>query len=191
MLYVCMVVHKMIYGKVLPIITVEKTNSAINSVLRKVAAKVIDPTTVEIKQIVANMIATAETNQNTVGLAAPQINISLAIFVYRNGSLRRFIPIINPEIELIENDLVFGREGCLSIPGYMGIVPRNKAIRYTYLDLQGKTITKKATGYHARVIQHEFDHLNGILYTDSININDPEQFGLIDVIKAKAVNEYA
>ena len=180
-----MIIHQIIHGKILPIVTIEKTNPTTSSVLRKVAAKVIDPTTTEIKQIIASMVATAETNQNTVGLAAPQINISLSIFVYRNNSSRRFIPVINPEIELIENDLVFGREGCLSIPGYMGIVPRNRTIRYTYQDLQGKTITKNATGYHARVIQHEFNHLNGILYTDLINISDQEQFGLVDVIKAR------
>lgn len=179
--------YQISYRKILPIVTVDKTNPKNSVVLRKVAAKVTDPTIPEIQQIIANMIATAEMSPNTVGLAAPQINISLSIFIYRNNASRRFIPIINPEIEVVDNNVVLGREGCLSIPDYMGIVPRYRAIRYTYQDLQGTTITKTATGYQARIIQHEFNHLHGVLYTDLINIGDPDQFGVIDLMRTKKI----
>ena len=75
-----------------------------------------------------------------------------------------FTVLINPEIEVLDSELVDGREACLSLPGLAGVVPRYRGIRYTGWDHLGNIIDRKACGYHARVVQHECDHLDGVLY---------------------------
>jgi peptide deformylase len=145
--------------------------------LRQKAKEVADPTDPKIQQAIADMLATVNKIgvDQLVGLAAPQINIPLQIFLFQvpvkrvNGDVQQTLPftvVINPKIEPINEEKELGIEGCLSIPGLVGEVPRYKHIKYTYQTLKGKKITKEAHDFHARVIQHETDHLNGILYLD-------------------------
>ena len=143
--------------------------------LSRVAANVEDPTASEIKQIVAKMIRTAEHAGNAAGLAAPQVNISKKIFIYREESEEDFIVAINSSYEPLNDQMVLGWEGCLSLPGYMGEVSRYSKIRHTYTDLNGKEITEDISGFKARVVQHENDHTNGIMYT--AKLSDISRFG--------------
>ncbi|HHL45715.1 MAG TPA: peptide deformylase, partial [Gammaproteobacteria bacterium] len=83
--------------------------------------------------------------------------------------------LINPEIELLTSEMESGWEGCLSVPGMRGLVPRYRQIRYRGFDQNGKKIEREAEGFHARVVQHELDHLNGILYPQ--RIEDMRMFG--------------
>ena len=111
-----------------------------------------------------------------VGLAAPQVFQSLAIMVYYVPALRKSddpddaeVPLsvlINPEIEPIGDEIVDGWEGCLSIPGLQGVVPRWNKIRYRGLNEKGETVEHTAGGFHARVVQHEYDHLIGVMYPE-------------------------
>lgn len=109
---------------------------------------------------------------NGVGIAAPQIGHNLRIVLFGFESNPRYpdeehIPLtvlINPEIRPLSDERVDGWEGCLSLPGLRGLVPRYKKIQYHGYDLQGKRITRTADDFHARVVQHECDHLDGILY---------------------------
>lgn len=144
--------------------------------LRQKAKKVIDPTSLEIHQVVADMMATIDKTEKetVVGLAAPQVNIPLRILLFRvpeqkaDGSqvMGPFTVVINPVIKPLSEEKVLGWEGCVSLPGLVGEVPRYKHIKYSYKTLEGKTITREASDFHAKVIQHEVDHLDGILYLD-------------------------
>jgi peptide deformylase len=109
-----------------------------------------------------------------VGLAAPQVHVPLRLFVFRvpdgrSGSDPDDTPVgnsvlINPEIELLSDDRVLRWEGCLSIPGLRAAVPRAPRIRYSGVDCDGNRIERQVSGFHAGVVQHEYDHLDGILY---------------------------
>jgi peptide deformylase len=122
------------------------------------------------------------------GLAAPQVHAPLRIFVFRAAPERagedaEDMPIgdtvmINPEVELLSDDRVLGWEGCLSIPGLRAAVPRAPRIRYRGVDCDGNRTERTAAGFHARVVQHEFDHLNGILYP--MRMTDFSLFGFTD-----------
>ncbi|MBE7638275.1 peptide deformylase [Sneathiella sp. P13V-1] len=113
-----------------------------------------------------------------VGLAAPQIGISkqLVIFSVPEARMKQEdgndalgidqTVLINPVIEPLSNEQVKGWEGCLSVPGLRGLVPRYTHIRYSGYDLDGNKMTREAKGFHARVVQHECDHLTGILYLE-------------------------
>ena len=90
--------------------------------------------------------------------------------------------LVNPEITARGRDVRPEWEGCLSIPGMRGLVPRPERIRYRGLDANGQEVEGEARGFHARIIQHECDHLDGILYPD--RIADPEMFGFIEELKA-------
>ncbi len=121
--------------------------------------------------------------ENGVGLAAPQIGVSQRIIIFGLEENQRYpemqsIPmtvLINPEIELLTSEMESGWEGCLSVPGMRGLVPRYRQIRYRGFDQNGKKIEREAEGFHARVVQHELDHLNGILYPQ--RIEDMRMFG--------------
>ncbi len=143
-------------------------------VLKHRAEPVQEPITQEIQQLVADM---AETLQDIggIGLAAPQVHVSKRVVIFfvpggrRNGAgeTQEDIPLtvlINPEIEPLTEEQVPGVEACLSVPGLAGQVPRYTRIRYRALDLHGRMFEREASGYHARVVQHECDHLDGILY---------------------------
>lgn len=128
-----------------------------------------------LQELVDNM-ARVMRQEKGVGLAAPQLNILQRVIVLevaqaieRDGESIEAIPLtvlINPEITPLGNDKAEAWEGCLSIPGYRGYVERWQHISYTAQDINGQALQGEATGFHARIIQHEVDHLNGILYTD-------------------------
>ncbi len=131
-----------------------------------------------------------------VGLAAPQVGESLRVIVFEVPEARATgaeddgpVPLqvlINPEIEPIGTDLQLGWEGCLSIPGLRGEVPRHARIRYTGLDGEGNRISTEASGFHARVVQHEVDHLDGILYLE--RMTDMRRIGYVDEMSAAAAS---
>ena len=141
-------------------------------VLIKKTNEINDLNKVDLKKIVFDMSQTM-LDANGIGLAAPQIHLSHRMFIYRNPDIEEEDKInisvfINPSVETISDETVDDWEGCLSIPGMSGLVRRHKRIKYSAIDLNGKSITGEVEGLHARVIQHEFDHLNGILYTSRL-----------------------
>jgi peptide deformylase len=141
----------------------------------------------EIQNIILDMLDTMKI-ANGAGLAAPQIGISLQIVVFGFETNIRYpneVPIpqtilINPTITPLENSQEDGWEGCLSVPGLRGLIPRYTSIRYQGYDEKGKIIDKSVKGFHARVVQHECDHLVGKLYPT--RIKDMTQFGFTDVL---------
>jgi peptide deformylase len=132
-----------------------------------------DPAASDIRRLVADMIETME-DAPGVGLAAPQVHVPLRLFVFRVPGERKSedpedLPVgnsvlINPEIELLSDQRTLRWEGCLSIPGLRAAVPRAPRIRYRGVDCDGNLIERTVSGFHAGVIQHEYDHLDGILY---------------------------
>ena len=144
-------------------------------VLVRRADEIPDPTAREIRTLVENMVETMVDGQG-VGLAAPQVHVSKRVIIFSSPEGRSdegapktdFAPLtalINPEIEVLDEEQDIGWEGCLSVPGLTGAVPRYRRIRYKAFSPDGKAIDREATGFHARVVQHECDHLDGILYT--------------------------
>lgn len=140
-------------------------------VLRTVADPIPDPTDPLVRQLAADMIETM-LDAPGVGLAAPQIHESRRIIVFRvpadrsGGETVGNTVLINPVVEPLGEEVELGWEGCLSIPGLRGLVPRFTRIRYRGVGLDGEPVERVAEGFHARVIQHETDHLDGILYID-------------------------
>jgi peptide deformylase len=142
-------------------------------VLRATAKPVEDPTAPWVRRLIDDMVETMGDAGGT-GLAAPQVHVPYRVVVFRVGGERLtdlpgdteldLTVLINPVIEPIGDEGALGWEGCLSVPGLRGVVPRHLRIRYRALDLGGETITREAAGFHARVVQHECDHLDGILY---------------------------
>lgn len=145
-----------------------------NPVLRKIAEPIADPTDPAVARLAADMIATM-LDAPGVGLAAPQIAEPRRIVVFRvpadrgEGEEVANTVLVNPVIELLTDEKVLGWEGCLSIPGLRGLVPRYKHIRYRGYGLDGARIEREASGFHARVVQHEVDHLDGVLYLDRMD----------------------
>jgi peptide deformylase len=142
-------------------------------VLRGRAEPVADPTAPEIRALVADMIETLA-DIGGVGLAAPQVHVPLRVVIFKVPSERLtgvegdtplgLTAIINPVLEPLGDELELGWEGCLSVPGLRGAVPRHRRLRYSGLDLDGGEIRREVAGFHARVVQHECDHLDGTLY---------------------------
>jgi peptide deformylase len=142
-------------------------------VLRGVAAAVADPTSEAVKRLVADMIETLE-DIGGAGLAAPQVHVSRRVVIFkvpaeRTTGLSEDIPqdltvLVNPEIEPLPGGVALGWEGCLSVPGLRGAVPRYARVRYRGVSPDGAVIEREVEGFHARVVQHECDHLDGILY---------------------------
>ena len=134
------------------------------------ARDVEDPTAPYVRQLVSDMVETM-VDAPGIGLAAPQVHVSARIVVFqvpdeRDGA-KAGVPLtilINPEIKPLGSKMEEGVEGCLSLPDMAGIVPRHTNIRYRAFDLDGRQFEVEAEGYHARVVQHECDHLDGILY---------------------------
>ena len=122
------------------------------------------------------------------GIAAPQIGVSLQVVIFGVNHNPRYpdaeqVPytvLINPTLTPVGDEIEEGWEGCLSVPGMRGLVPRYKRLYYAGFDQFGNTIDRLVSGFHARVVQHECDHLNGILYP--MRIADLSQFGYTDVI---------
>ncbi|HYL33902.1 MAG TPA: peptide deformylase [Stellaceae bacterium] len=142
-------------------------------VLREKAASVADPGAPDIRALVADMIETMRDTGGT-GLAAPQVHVGKRVVVFEVGDTRltgrpldrpqELTVLINPVIEPLTTETELGWEGCLSVPGLKGAVPRFTRIRYRGVDLDGAPIDRTVEGFHARVLQHECDHLDGILY---------------------------
>lgn len=128
------------------------------------------------------------THMEGAGIAAPQIGVSLRVVIFGVGSNPRYpdaeqVPytvLINPVLNPVGEDLEDGWEGCLSVPGMRGIVPRYQRLHYTGFDQYGKPIDRLVSGFHARVVQHETDHLDGILYP--MRITNLANFGYTDVL---------
>ncbi|MBI1890782.1 MAG: peptide deformylase [Burkholderiales bacterium] len=125
---------------------------------------------------------------NGAGLAAPQIGVNLQLVIFGFKQNPRYpdaptVPetiLINPVLKPLSEELEEGWEGCLSVPGLRGMVPRWTQLHYEGVDQHGKTISRDVDGFHARVVQHECDHLAGILYP--MRIKDFSNFGYTDVL---------
>ena len=141
----------------------------------------------ELKALIADMFETMQAADG-VGLAAPQIGVDLQLVVFGFEHSDRYpeapeVPrtiLLNPEITPLSRDMEDGWEGCLSVPGLRGVVSRYSMIRYQGVDPDGAPIDRNADGFHARVVQHECDHLIGRLYPS--RITDFSRFGFIDVL---------
>lgn len=141
-----------------------------NPILRRKAHKV-EKVDAEIKALIEDMVETMRAAPGA-GLAAPQVGISKRIFVAEFGkeddeeAPKKLYVIVNPELSFPVEEKVNGIEGCLSVPGYVGEVDRYTEVIVKGLNKMGKPLKIKAKGWLARIFQHEFDHLNGIVYTD-------------------------
>jgi peptide deformylase len=141
--------------------------------------------TPDLDALVANMFETMA-SADGAGLAAPQIAVNLRVVIFGFEKNTRYptadaIPqtvLINPQVTPLNDEMENGWEGCLSVPGMRGLVPRHTKIRYTGYDASGRSIDVIAEGFHARVVQHECDHLDGIIYTQ--RLCDPRKFGFIE-----------
>jgi peptide deformylase len=139
--------------------------------LLRVAQPVAEFGTPELQVLIDDMFETMAA-ANGAGLAAPQIGVDLQLVIFGFGQLERYpdappVPrtvLINPTITPLSDEEEDGWEGCLSVPGLRGLVPRYKRIRYAGFDAKGQPIEREAEGFHARVVQHEVDHLIGRLY---------------------------
>lgn len=156
--------------------------------LLRVAQPVSAFGTPELKTLVADMFETMAA-VNGAGLAAPQIGVDLQLVIFGFSHNARYpeapaVPptvLINPVIEVLPgSSKVEGWEGCLSVPGLRGVVERDDRVRYRGFDVEGRPIDVEAEGFHARVVQHECDHLVGVLYP--MRVKDFRRFGYTDVL---------
>ncbi|MBM3507858.1 MAG: peptide deformylase [Alphaproteobacteria bacterium] len=141
-------------------------------VLMRPAEPVPNPTSPEIKRLVADMIETMD-DADGRGLAATQVHVNKRVVVFRpppedpsrpddrDGPV---LALVNPEITPLGGEMEDGWEGCLSVPGLRGLVPRYAKVRYRGVTPAGEQVDRTVSGYHARVVQHEVDHLDGVLY---------------------------
>ncbi|MBI3529632.1 MAG: peptide deformylase [Betaproteobacteria bacterium] len=151
-------------------------------ILFKRAEPVVQFDTQELHALLQDMDDTMR-SKNGAGIAAPQIGVSLQVVIFGVGANPRYpdaeeVPytvLINPTLDPIGAEMEEGWEGCLSVPGMRGVVPRYSQVRYRGFDQYGNTIDRTVSGFHARVVQHETDHLLGILYP--MRIRDLRDFG--------------
>lgn len=166
---------------VLPIYTLTKTTWNLKDISLRQPTRKIEIQELEqewFRNIVFDMFETLYSTQSGVGLAAPQVGIQLKLIVLdikRNG--KKPIVLINPEYEPLSKDMCESNESCISVPKSSGKVNRYNIIKVKYYDLYGNLIEKECSGFESRVIQHEIDHINGILYVDKL-------------IAGEKVNEY-
>ena len=156
--------------------------------LLRVAEPVRKFGTAELRALVGDMEDTMKA-ANGAGLAAPQIGVDLQLVIFGTDQANPRYPeapavprtvLLNPVITPLGSDEEDGWEGCLSVPGLRAVVPRWRRIRYTGFDLDGNRIDREAEGFHARVVQHECDHLVGKLYP--MRVRDFSKFGFTDVL---------
>jgi peptide deformylase len=141
--------------------------------------------TPELHELLADMQETMRA-LNGAGLAAPQIGVGLQVVIfglehnprYPDAEVVPYTVLINPQLEAIGEEMEEGWEGCLSVPGMRGLVPRFRQLRYRGFDPYGEPIDRTVSDFHARVVQHEVDHLMGILYP--MRIRDMRNFGYIE-----------
>ena len=149
-----------------------------NPILREKAREVSDPADDQIQKLIDDMLVTV-VDANGVGLSAPQVDSSLRIFVMASYPNPRYpdapeidpYEVINPEIIAKSEEMEEDWEGCLSIPGIRGRVSRHKEIEVKYIDRYGKEKTEILNDFLARIFQHEFDHLEGIVFLDRLESN--------------------
>lgn len=156
--------------------------------LLRVAQPVRQFDTPELRALLADMHDTMQA-ANGAGLAAPQIGVDLQLVVFGTDAPNPRYPdapvvprtvLLNPVVTPLGDEEEDGWEGCLSVPGLRAVVPRYRRIRYTGFDEKGRPIAREAEGFHARVVQHECDHLVGKLYP--MRVRDFTQFGFTDVL---------
>jgi len=155
--------------------------------LLAVASPVHDFHSEELKQLLVDMRDTMA-HLNGAGLAAPQIGVGLRVVIFGVHANPRYpdveeVPdtvLINPEIKPLSDEMEEGWEGCLSVPGMRGWVPRWTQLKYSGFDEHGKRFERSVSGFHARVVQHECDHLDGVLYP--MRIRDLSKFGFNEAL---------
>jgi peptide deformylase len=155
--------------------------------LLRVAEPVTEFDTPELHALIADMFDTMHA-ANGAGLAAPQIgvNLQLVIFGFKQNDRYPDAPavpetvLLNPVLTPLSDVMEEGWEGCLSVPGLRGVVPRHTRLRYSGFDPFGKPIDREVDGFHARVVQHECDHLIGVLYP--MRVRDFSRFGFTEVL---------
>ena len=163
--------------------------------LQQRAEAVADPTAPEIKALIADMIETMA-DADGAGLAAPQVHVPKRVVIFRVASERAaedaedqeaepvgLTVLVNSVVEPLTRETALGWEGCLSLPGLIGAVPRYTRVRYRGVTPEGAAIEREASGFHARVIQHECDHLDGILYP--MRMTDLSMFGFIEEMRGR------
>jgi peptide deformylase len=172
----------------LPVMTVKEILKMGDPRLLRVAQPVRTFDTPELHALVADMQDTMKAASGA-GLAAPQIGVDLQLVIFGTDEPNPRYPdapivprtvLLNPIITPLGNEEEEGWEGCLSVPGLRAVVPRWRRIRYTGYDVRGKPIDREAEGFHARVVQHECDHLVGKLYP--MRVRDFTKFGFTDVL---------
>ena len=157
--------------------------------LREVAAPVTLFDTAELHELVRDLVETMEA-ANGAGLAAVHIGVAQRVVIfgveynprYPGAEPVPFTVLVNPAIEPLDDERESGWEGCLSVPGMRGLVPRHRRIRYRGWDAFGRPIDRTVDGFHARVVQHECDHLDGVLYPQ--RIEDMRSFGFTEELLA-------
>jgi len=164
-------------------------------ILRSASAPVDDATAPWVRRLVEDMIETMEDAGGT-GIAAPQVHVLYRVVVFQvhgerltdlpGDSEQELTALINPVVEPIGSERAYGWEGCLSVPGLRGVVPRHLRVRYRGIDLDGNPIDREVAGFHARVVQHECDHLAGILYP--MRIHDLRNFGFIEELQRHPID---
>lgn len=155
--------------------------------LFQVSAPVAAFDTPELHALITDMLDTMAALDGA-GIAAPQIGVSQRVVIfgieknprYPNAEPVPMTVLINPVLEILTPETEDGWEGCLSVPGMRGMVSRATELRYSGFDQYGKPFTREVSGFHARVVQHECDHLDGILYP--MRIKDLRQFGYTDTL---------
>jgi peptide deformylase len=153
--------------------------------LLRIAPAVTEFDTTELHALVADMLETMAA-VNGAGLAAPQIGVNLQVVIFGSGQRNpRYpheppIPATVSVIKALDEEEQIGWEGCLSVPGMRAMVPRWQRIQYSGFDVQGRAVARTAEGFHARVVQHECDHLIGKLYP--MRVRDFSQFGFTSVL---------
>ena len=146
--------------------------------------------TAELRRLVEDMFDTMRAADGA-GLAAPQIGVPLRVVIFGSADGRpnpRYpaeppVPqtiLVNPVLQPLDDEMEEGWEGCLSVPGLRGVVPRWRRLRYSGLQPDGRSIERTVEGFHARVVQHECDHLDGILYP--MRVRDFARFGFTEVL---------
>ncbi len=156
--------------------------------LLRIARPVTEFDTPALRELIRDMEETMAAAHGA-GLAAPQIGEDLQLVIFGTGAPNPRYPeatvvprtiLLNPVITPLGDEMEEGWEGCLSVPGLRGVVPRYRRIRYQGCDPQGQPIEREVEGFHARVVQHECDHLQGILYP--MRVRDFSRFGFTEVL---------
>ena len=157
--------------------------------LLRVAQPVLDFASAELVSLLQDLRDTMA-DLDGAGLAAPQIGVNLRVVIFGSDEINPRYPdaspvpgtvLINPVLEPLSSEEEEGWEGCLSVPGLRGVVPRWRKLRYSGFDENGRLFSREAEGFHARVVQHECDHLDGILYP--MRIRDLSLFGFEDAFR--------